>query len=356
MSKRLFYALNTTTPEAPVPTIHYELTNHLGNVMAVITDEPAATETPAVESLADYYPFGMTLLGRSYNAHTSRHGFTGHEKESDLSEGIYTTEYRLYDARVGRWLSVDPLFEKYVGMSPYNYCMLNPVMLVDPDGEDVVICDGEEHFLYEPQTSNLYDGNNVVIKNSVAVLNDMYSTKSGSKVLNALISSPTEYKIKSTGDAYSKGYAVSKGNEVDFGGIFELNTFSHELFHQYQRENNQGGATYFNEVEAYTFEKQVVTEYNDNIDWDNPNALSLFRQYTQFDSSRLTNDAPQGKEYEEAVKNIFTNGILNRKNFDKAVNLFKDNSHVNSNGLYNNSYYKIKSGNEKYLLESLFGK
>ncbi|MBQ9100985.1 MAG: hypothetical protein IJY54_06375 [Paludibacteraceae bacterium] len=60
--------------------------------------------------------------------------FTGHEKESDLAEGIYTTEYRLYDARVGRWLSVDPLFEKYVSMSPYNYCMLNPVMMVDPDG------------------------------------------------------------------------------------------------------------------------------------------------------------------------------------------------------------------------------
>ena len=79
-------------------------------------------------------PFGMTMPGRSYNAHTLRHGFTGHEKESDLAEGIYTTEYRLYDARVGRWLSVDPLFEKYVDMSPYNYCMLNPVMMVDPDG------------------------------------------------------------------------------------------------------------------------------------------------------------------------------------------------------------------------------
>ena len=60
--------------------------------------------------------------------------FTGHEKESDLAEGIYTTEYRLYDARVGRWLSVDPLFDKYVGMSPYNYCAGNPVMMVDPDG------------------------------------------------------------------------------------------------------------------------------------------------------------------------------------------------------------------------------
>ena len=76
----------------------------------------------------------MPMPGRSYNAHTYRHGFTGHEKESDLAEGIYTTEYRLYDARVGRWLSVDPLFEKYVGMSPYQYCHNNPINRVDIDG------------------------------------------------------------------------------------------------------------------------------------------------------------------------------------------------------------------------------
>ena len=57
-------ALNTTTPDAASPTIHYELTNHLGNVMAVITDEPTDAETPVVESLADYYPFGMTMPGR----------------------------------------------------------------------------------------------------------------------------------------------------------------------------------------------------------------------------------------------------------------------------------------------------
>ena len=36
----------------------------------------------------------------------------GHEKENDLAEGVYTTEYRLLDTRLGRWLSVDPLAEK----------------------------------------------------------------------------------------------------------------------------------------------------------------------------------------------------------------------------------------------------
>ena len=101
-------------------------------------------------------PFGMTLPGRSYNAHTLRYGFTGHEKESDLAEGIYTTEYRLYDAQVGRWLSVDPLFEKYVGMSPYNYCMLNPLMMVDPDGRDVRNCYKNEYQILEKDSAADY--------------------------------------------------------------------------------------------------------------------------------------------------------------------------------------------------------
>ena len=36
------------------------------------------------------------------------------------------------------WLSVDPMSDKYPSMSPYNYCMNNPVILVDPDGMDII--------------------------------------------------------------------------------------------------------------------------------------------------------------------------------------------------------------------------
>ena len=55
-----------------------------------------------------------------------------------MAEGVYTTEYRLLDTRLGRWMSVDPLFGKYAGMSPYNYCMGNPIALVDPYGKDTI--------------------------------------------------------------------------------------------------------------------------------------------------------------------------------------------------------------------------
>ncbi|MBO4804732.1 MAG: hypothetical protein J5554_01675 [Paludibacteraceae bacterium] len=109
--KKRDLALNTGNANE-TPANYFELTNHLGNVMAVISDEVSTTAEPTVVSLTDYYPYGMTEPGRSWNSGDYRFGYTGHEKENDLAEGVYTTEYRLLDTRLGRWMSVDPLAEK----------------------------------------------------------------------------------------------------------------------------------------------------------------------------------------------------------------------------------------------------
>ena len=44
----------------------------------------------------------------------------------------------MYDFAVGRWLSPDPLAEKYYGISPYVFCGNNPLRYIDPDGRDWV--------------------------------------------------------------------------------------------------------------------------------------------------------------------------------------------------------------------------
>ena len=44
---------------------------------------------------------------------------------------------RHYHSTLSIWLSVDPMSDKYPGVSPYVYCANNPVRLVDPNGEEI---------------------------------------------------------------------------------------------------------------------------------------------------------------------------------------------------------------------------
>jgi RHS repeat-associated protein len=58
------------------------------------------------------------------------------EKDPEMKgEGnSYTTEFRQYDPRLGRWLSLDPLMSMFPDMSPYVAFDNNPVLYVDPYG------------------------------------------------------------------------------------------------------------------------------------------------------------------------------------------------------------------------------
>jgi RHS repeat-associated protein len=53
---------------------------------------------------------------------------------------------RYYMSDVSVWLSVDPMADKYPMLSPYNYCALNPIMLTDPNGEDIYVFDDNGNF------------------------------------------------------------------------------------------------------------------------------------------------------------------------------------------------------------------
>jgi RHS repeat-associated protein len=81
----------------------------------------------------------MNLRNRfSYypTAYPNTYSFNGMERDDEV-KGLgnsYTTEFRQYDPRVGRWLSVDPLMGKYPNMSPYVALNNNPIFFADPLG------------------------------------------------------------------------------------------------------------------------------------------------------------------------------------------------------------------------------
>ena len=65
--------------------------------------------------------------------------YTFSAKERDSETGLSYFGSRYYSSDLSIWLSVDPMASKYPSMSPYVYCANNPVRLVDPDGEEIVI-------------------------------------------------------------------------------------------------------------------------------------------------------------------------------------------------------------------------
>jgi RHS repeat-associated protein len=131
----------------------YELNNHLGNVLATVSDKkngvPSASNStlidhyePDIVSAQDYYPFGMLQPGRSYlspQGDRYRYGFNGKENDNEVKGEGSQLDYgmRVYDPRLGRFLSVDALQSKYPNITPYAGLGNNPINLIDPDGNEI---------------------------------------------------------------------------------------------------------------------------------------------------------------------------------------------------------------------------
>ena len=106
-----------------------------------ISESPTlGPKTKVFSGDVDYYPFGMQMPGRHWEADSTdgyRFGFNGMEKDNSLKGpgNSYNFGARIYDSRLGIWLSVDPKFKKFPQFSPYIYSINNPVYFIDSEGE-----------------------------------------------------------------------------------------------------------------------------------------------------------------------------------------------------------------------------
>lgn len=111
-----------------LPTYHYFIRDYQGNVVAVVSPEGG------VEQRTHYYPYGG-WYGESTEPLLQERKYGG--KELELTAGVnwYDFGARLQRPDLCRFQTMDPLTEKYYGVSPYAYCGGNPVMYIDPSGE-----------------------------------------------------------------------------------------------------------------------------------------------------------------------------------------------------------------------------
>ena len=129
----------------------YEKGNHLGNVLVTVSDKKIGHTkdnttidyySADVVTANDYYPGGMQMPGRKYSIASSsyRYGFNGKENDNDVKGDGNQQDYgmRIYDTRLGRFLSVDPLIAKYAFYSPYQFAGNSPILNVDLDGSEPI--------------------------------------------------------------------------------------------------------------------------------------------------------------------------------------------------------------------------
>ena len=63
---------------------------------------------------------------------TDRYQYSGQEFDRMNGLDLYDFHARQYDPVLGRFTTPDPLSEKYYHISPYAYCLNNPIKLIDP--------------------------------------------------------------------------------------------------------------------------------------------------------------------------------------------------------------------------------
>ena len=125
----------------------YELNNHLGNVVATINDKKIGSKLASstavdfylaeVLSQIDYYAFGMLMPDRKWSISNYRYGFNGYEDDRELKGDGNSVDFgeRMYDPRLGRFLSIDPLSNQFPALSNYSFGYNNPILFIDQDGE-----------------------------------------------------------------------------------------------------------------------------------------------------------------------------------------------------------------------------
>ena len=196
----------------------YQYDNHLGSACLELDG------LGHIISYEEYHPFGTTSYrsGRSETeVSLKRYKYNG--KERDEETGLYMYGMRYYAAWLCRFISTDPLKEKYPDISPYAYCANNPVKYIDPDGRKIVV-GGQAKRQYYNQVREGAKSLGISIKmNKDGILSAKFKRKEeisadGQKFLNAVNSQKVTVKINTTNSDYVDGVpfvgGAFMGNEV----------------------------------------------------------------------------------------------------------------------------------------------
>jgi RHS repeat-associated protein len=122
----------------------YNVKDHLGNVRMVLDSAGNALQE------THYYPFGLEMAGIGTSSSTNKYLYNGKEKQTEFGMDWLDYGARMYDPIIGRTPTFDPQAEKYYSMSAYSFLGNNPILYIDPTGEEL--------YLFYYTTGNTHHG------------------------------------------------------------------------------------------------------------------------------------------------------------------------------------------------------
>jgi RHS repeat-associated protein len=308
---------------------YYYLKDHLGSNRVVLNSSGTVVES------SDYYPSGMRF-GESVvnggNVQPYRH--TGMEMQGMHGLNWIDNKARMRSVNVPEFTTMDPLAEKYPWQSPYCYAGNDPINAIDINGDSIWIsyndANGQQQRMLYTQGME-YKGNDSFISSVVNNLNKMSSVDIGKTVLDKLTGSQSNYNFTNTFAKDKNSNIVNnalsfddKTGEIHAGVLVnnptmlegqKIESTGHELFHAYQTEFGETGATINREVGAYIFGRALATNLG-------------------YGTLGYGNFTPTGQIYENAMTTLSLSPTFNQQAYNTAINTFSQGSTVNINGTY----------------------
>ena len=116
---------------------HLYVKDYQGNIRLVVNGE-----TDSIEQVNHYYPYGALMGDISTSQDFQKYKYSGKELDRQFGLDWYDFHARQYDPLVPGFNGVDKKSEEFYWVSPYAYCLGNPVNCIDPDGRKVVFAKG----------------------------------------------------------------------------------------------------------------------------------------------------------------------------------------------------------------------
>lgn len=223
------------------------------------------------------------------------YGFNGMEKDDEVKGSGNSYDYgaRMYDPRLGKWLSIDALTARYTAWSPYSYALNSPIKLVDANGD--VVMDGDKKVIITIDEESgavsfkLEDGSDVskdFMKNGGKMILALGQNEYGRSLVKVLNESELEFSIvikKDVGGNNGKPVKTDKGYTLNFKKYNEIDNAGTR--YDYASEDEYyGGILAHDVIDAATPEGQEVNEKKLS-DWDDEN--SEFRKsYDKWQSAK----------------------------------------------------------------------